>query len=111
MSYANRYMRSRATVLAHLRREEACKTKKGDFCGFGLGFVKTVDGVYTGELVGHVLHAERKAAALALQARMDDEEGKESWERSELRGVGDGPAEDARGGRRERGARAPRAVS
>ena len=43
--------------------------------------------------------AERKAAALALQARMDDEEGKESWERSELRGVGDGfrdPDDDAR---------------
>ena len=47
--------------------------------------VKTVDGVYTGELVGHVLHAERKAAAARALAAKAGADVADCWAYSDSR--------------------------
>ena len=42
LSYARRYMKSRATVIAFVSRD-ACTKRGGCFCGFGLGYTKFVE--------------------------------------------------------------------
>lgn len=59
-SYAVEYMRPRATVLAFVPRAEGCDRSKGAFCGFGLGFTKTVEGVGTVFYIDLVCSQERK---------------------------------------------------
>lgn len=43
ITYARRYMKSRATVLVYSSRD-TCTERGGCFCGFGLGYIKRVDG-------------------------------------------------------------------
>ena len=42
ISYARRYMKSRATVIASVSRD-ACTKRGGCFCGFGIGYTKYVE--------------------------------------------------------------------